>query len=710
MLRNSLLISAFIGLTACGGGGGTATPTPIPVNNVAVLGEGVGVNSGSVNSDSNDAVTGTLSLTDADATPDSIVAQTNTTSTYGTFSIAADGQWTYTLDTSNSDVQALTADSDPLSDVISVSTADGVTGSVTLTINGVDNSGSASFTLEKGKVGDNDSVPEINCTTTVNTISALEAAVSFSMTAGDTLCLAAGDYTNLDLQFGGTGTADQPITVAAAVPGEVSIGGEVSVGMTGEYVTLQGFIFKDGIVDSTAIQTRANSNTPCNNCRITENSIVDMTSTDSTKWIIIYGADNRVDHNWFSGKTTRGALLIVDRYVADGVIVDSSFEIDRAQIDHNYFGDRPPGNGTAYAGSSDNDYEAIRLGTSDSHMGDSFSVVEHNYFERIDGEVEVISNKSGNNTIRHNTIRDSRGSIVTRHGEFATISNNFIFGDDNPFSGGIRIIDGNHTVSNNYIQGARYLQSNWNGGIVLSSSNGSTTNGYQDVENVLVANNTIVDSVNSLNVFGGNQDTNPDSVYFVNNIIADAVGPVLHNADSLPTNSTFAGNIVFGQSFADDASVTELAGMNFLDSALEADSQGLFRPSSASPDLSADTGAFINTFTFPGLDMDGQSRTAATLAGADEVSMVIPADADKRGVLSAELVGPLSYTPPASSGHVVKVDIANHDFDSGDLTGWTTNLATVTQENDEAFSRNNSLKLQGASGSATQTVPVTPEY
>jgi poly(beta-D-mannuronate) lyase len=75
---------------------------------------------------------------------------------------------------------------------------------------------------------------------------------------------------------------------------------------------------------------------------------MDAGITDSTKWLYIYGSDNRIDHNWFSGKTTRGPLLAIDRYVADGVPLDETFEIDRAQIDHNYFGDRPPVNGKAY--------------------------------------------------------------------------------------------------------------------------------------------------------------------------------------------------------------------------------------------------------------------------------------------------------------------------------------------------------------------------
>ena len=281
-------------------------------------------------------------------------------------------------------------------------------------------------------IGDNDSVPTVTCTNTYNTVSALTSAATFDLAAGTTLCLADGEYENdFDLAFGVIGTEQLPITVAAANPGAVIIkNSEVSVSMSGEYVVLQGFIFRDGEIDNNIIVTRGNNNIPCNYCRITEVSVIDMddglnNANDTTKWVEIYGSHNRVDHSWFSGKTSRGALLIVDRYIDSNVTFDpDTYEKDYAQIDHNYFGERPPIEGKAYASSSDNEYEGIRIGLSTTHSGDSFSVVEHNYFERIQGEAEVISNKASNNTIRHNTIRESYGSIVTRHGHNATIENN----------------------------------------------------------------------------------------------------------------------------------------------------------------------------------------------------------------------------------------------------------------------------------------------
>jgi VCBS repeat-containing protein len=56
---------------------------------------------------------------------------------YGTFTMTVDGVWTYKLDNSNCEVQALD-DCDTLTDCFKVTTIDGTTQVVTITINGAD--------------------------------------------------------------------------------------------------------------------------------------------------------------------------------------------------------------------------------------------------------------------------------------------------------------------------------------------------------------------------------------------------------------------------------------------------------------------------------------------------------------------------------------------------------------------------------------------
>ena len=63
------------------------------------------------------------------------MAQSGIAKTYGTFTIDAAGAWTYTLDDDNGTVQALNAGG-TLHELVTVSTADGTTRQIDITING----------------------------------------------------------------------------------------------------------------------------------------------------------------------------------------------------------------------------------------------------------------------------------------------------------------------------------------------------------------------------------------------------------------------------------------------------------------------------------------------------------------------------------------------------------------------------------------------
>lgn len=656
-------------------------------------------------------IAGMVTVSDDDEQEAKVVAQSDVTTTYGQFNLTADGYWNYNIDPLNSAVVALQDENDTLIDTIAITSVDGTSSNIEITIKGVAVASDApGFLANEGGNhvdGYTDAVPVVQCTEVVSSLSALEDAAE-DVVAGDTICLADGNYAgDLELRIEGMGTGANPITVAAENPGKAIVSdGEISVRMGGEHIVLQGFVFRDGETGSSIIKFEKESE--CRYCRVTEVSIIDMDGGDysSSKWVEYYGQYNRVDHSWFSGKESRGALLVLPRWIDEDTFATSGFPADHAQIDYNYFGDRPPAFGRGYAGSSDNEYEAVRLGLSTTHSAPSYSHLEYNYFERIQGEAEVISNKSANNVIRHNTVRDSNGSIVTRHGASADISHNFVFGDDNPFSGGIRLVDDGHTVTNNYIEGARYLSSNWNGGIVLTTGDdaGDTENGYQNVENVFVAYNTIVDSVNSLNVYGGKNDEAPENVYFVNNVIADAIGPVIRtNGEGLPANSTFAGNYVYGQSFSDNSNVTEsTSGFTFADVMLEKAVDNLFRPTDNSADMVADTAVDTGDFQLPDLDMDGHTRMPNSRAGAD----VISTSNSIYGPLSSSDVGPKNYRPVEGKKYVQTVEILNYDFDTGDLSQWNdaggagASIATGA----DAFSRGYSLKLDSNSANVNQTI------
>jgi len=84
--------------------------------------------------------TGTLTDTDVDNTPNiftAVCAPKASDAGYGTFTMTADGVWTYKLDNANCQVQALN-DCDTLTDCFKVTTIDGTAQVVTITINGAD--------------------------------------------------------------------------------------------------------------------------------------------------------------------------------------------------------------------------------------------------------------------------------------------------------------------------------------------------------------------------------------------------------------------------------------------------------------------------------------------------------------------------------------------------------------------------------------------
>ncbi|MDC6636593.1 hypothetical protein OEZ81_27000, partial [Leclercia adecarboxylata] len=80
----------------------------------------------------------------------------------------------------------------------------------------------------------------------------------------------------------------------------------------------------------------------------------------------------------------------------------------------------------------------MRIGTSHDSQSDSRTVVENNWFEQCDGEVEIVSNKSGGNIYRGNVFQDSRGSLVLRHGHGNRVERNVFLGHGKAHTGGGR--------------------------------------------------------------------------------------------------------------------------------------------------------------------------------------------------------------------------------------------------------------------------------
>ncbi|WP_156326896.1 VCBS domain-containing protein, partial [Achromobacter ruhlandii] len=94
-----------------------------------------GDDAGTVQEDKIYTANGKLDVTDKDAGQATFQPQTDFAGKYGTFSIDANGNWTFKLDNDAKAVQQLGA-KEHLTETFTVTTADGTTGQVTITING----------------------------------------------------------------------------------------------------------------------------------------------------------------------------------------------------------------------------------------------------------------------------------------------------------------------------------------------------------------------------------------------------------------------------------------------------------------------------------------------------------------------------------------------------------------------------------------------
>ena len=107
-LTEGQTVTDTITVTVNDGKGGTATQeitvTITGTNDVAKI---TGQSTGAVIEDNTLLSSGKLTVSDADAGQSSVVAQTNAAGKYGTFSIDANGNWTYSLNNSSQVVQDL---------------------------------------------------------------------------------------------------------------------------------------------------------------------------------------------------------------------------------------------------------------------------------------------------------------------------------------------------------------------------------------------------------------------------------------------------------------------------------------------------------------------------------------------------------------------------------------------------------------------------
>lgn len=351
---------------------------------------------------------------------------------------------------------------------------------------------------------------------------------------GDTIYIANGIWKDAEVVLEASGSVSAPIYVMAQTKGQVVFEGQSYFKLGGEYLHLEGLVFKNGFTPvSSVISFQKDKHTPCNNCRVTECVIDNYNPSerfDTDYWVEMYGKFNRFDHNYLVGKRNRGVTLAVR-------LKNERDRENQNRIDHNHFGFRPT------LGS--NGGETLRIGTSHYSLSNSNTLVENNYFEHCSGELEIISSKSCQNQFKNNTFYECQGTLTMRHGNETWVEGNYFFGNRIPHTGGIRVINESQTVKNNFLHGLTGTR--FRGALVIMNGvPNSPLNRYFQVKDSEVSGNILIDSDHIQLCAGSDKERSatPETTSFKNNIIynrsRDEVFTVYDNIDGIK----FEGNIL----------------------------------------------------------------------------------------------------------------------------------------------------------------------
>ncbi len=470
----------------------------------------------------------------------------------------------------------------------------------------------------------------------VSSMEELNAAIT-AATPGTQILLADGRWENAQIKFYGMGTEKAPITLAAEHPGKVFLEGQSFVHLGGEYLVVEGLHFRNGYAPvSGVVRFQIGKDSTAFHSRVTQTVIDGFTQPnrwEGDSWIELYGQHNTFDHNYVAGKSNDGATLMVYHR-------GNQHTNNYHQIVNNYFGPRPRKGGPRG--------ETMRLGGSETSMTPGKVNVANNFFDRCNGEVEIISDKTNYNRFVNNIFYKCEGSLVMRHSDYTTVDGNMFIGDDDSdFYGGIRVVNSGHWITNNYfykIRGEEFRSP-------LAVMNGipkSSLNRYKQVTDAVVAYNTWVDCKSPFQIGVGQNKASKDVLPKSEIRSAPPIRTVLANniiynttVDPSPlVNHDDIRGIQFENNVLSNAGNTEDEFNAFVPADLQMDqvNDWLFVPTAANEVLEATHQGF--GFDRIQKDLLGNDRTKINRVGALAVSQE-----KEKYVLDKSVYGPHWFSP-----------------------------------------------------------------
>lgn len=501
--------------------------------------------------------------------------------------------------------------------------------------------------------------------------------VASSLKAGDTVVLKNGVWNDFEIVLAGQGKEGAPITLTAETKGQVILSGQSNLRLAGQYLVASGLVFKNGYTPSSAvIEFRRNKDELAYHSRVTEVVIDNFNNPDkreSDYWVALYGQYNRFDHNHLVGKRNKGVTVAVRLNTEES-------QQNHHRIDHNYFGPRPT--------FGSNGGETLRIGTSHYSLSDSFTVVENNYFDQTNGEVEIISIKSGKNEVRGNVFFEARGTLTMRHGNGNVIEDNVFFGNGVPHTGGIRVINKHHTIRNNYLEGLTGYRFG-SGFTVMNGVPNSPINRYHQVDGVNIEHNTLV-NVEHIQLGAGSdaeRSAVPINSRMENNLIVNENGQQPFTTFDDMSGLKFAGNV------ANTQVLKELAyGVKQQNVKLERTSNGLLAPISSDIKVGAKR------------DLQVLKKEQTGVTWYPKQPAIVSFDSGRTTPVKAQVSDFLAAIEAAKSGDVLVLDAGQIDIPklvvidkTLTIKAKTKGQTTLTYERSTLFEIHDggSLKLDG---------------
>ncbi len=334
----------------------------------------------------------------------------------------------------------------------------------------------------------------------VNSVDGFEKAQA-NVNSGDTIIWINGEYENMNLVL-----AESNIVFMSEKPGATTFSGSSMLVVAGNGNTISGFQFVGGKIEGDVVDISGNNNTV---------EHINIQSYDSHYYLRIRPncQYNLISYCNFESKPETQESSVVqieatEKLPGYHVVSHCSFKNHTA----------PPGAGGDFG------IEALRIGYSYQRTFISRTIIEYCYFEKCNGDYEVISNKACENVIRYSTFNNNGPAHLTlRHG-----SRNMVYGNFFVKGAGVRIKEGqNHRVINNYFDTGKQM--------ALQIQN----HHFDPVDTVIILNNTFI-SYGSLQL-GGKGDYPPRHVSIANNLFSKKIDVLFSD----PTgNESWHNNVI----------------------------------------------------------------------------------------------------------------------------------------------------------------------